>query len=243
MQGPASRHPVDYELLAELLAALAYPTRLELLGKLRFPHTLSEIRVSPAKVAKGENPDRPAAKQTVQRHLDKLLEADLIQAGTVERQGREMPQYTANPARLYAVLEELRSLIVRYAGLGLSPEHTATLEGGAAREKVTGPRLVLVHGVYEGRAYPLDRGAMRDGAWTIGRAQDVAISLDYDPFVSTESAEITRGPGGFVLTDLGSKNGTWLNWELLRDGEERPLEPGDIIGVGRSLLSYVASSS
>lgn len=37
---------VDHESLARVLRALSYPTRLELLGILRYPKTVSEVRLS-----------------------------------------------------------------------------------------------------------------------------------------------------------------------------------------------------
>lgn len=105
----------------------------------------------------------------------------------------------------------------------------------------TGPRLVLVHGVYEGRAYPLTGQTADGGGWLLGRAKDVAVSLDYDPFVSHETARVTREGDRFEITDLGSKNGTWVNWRSLEEGESAERECGDVVGVGRSLLAFAES--
>ena len=61
-----------------------------------------------------------------------------------------------------------------------------------------------------------------------GDPSDVKIPL---PEVSSRHAQIMWDPGeeSFVLTDLGSKIGTFVNAERIAPGEARPLS------VGRSL--------
>lgn len=241
MPGPARREPVDHEALADLLKALAYPLRLQLLEKLRTMRTVREIEVRPHRQSRGDNPDRLVARQTVQAHIDKLVEAGLVRVETVQEGPHAGVRYRANPSRLYAITEEMRGLIMDYAGRGLDPEQTSTMGERRARPRIRGPRLVLVHGVYEGRAYPLTRAEAGAGGWRIGRAKHLPVSLDYDPFVSHESALVAAGSAGFTVTDLGSKNGTWLNWEALAPAVPTPLENGDVIGVGRSLLVFLAT--
>lgn len=235
------RVPVDYASLAEFLAALAYPARLELLDRLRFPHTLSEIRLAARRGPDDGGEERVAARQTVQGHLDKLAEAGLVELDRVERDGREMPTYVVSPPKLYAITEELRRLSTMYAGTGGTGDATGTLVSGAPAEEATGPRLVLVHGVYEGKVYPLDKATAVEGRWTIGRKRGLPVALDYDPFVSLENAHVEKRAGRFVLIDEPrSKNGTSVNWRLLPPGGSRALKPGDIVGVGRTLLAYAA---
>lgn len=236
--GAEERDPIDYEALADVLKAMAYPARLELLGKLRVSQTLREIQLTPRRGARDASPARTAARQTVQRHLDKLVENRLVRAVDAPPGGRDQISYVANPATFYSVIEALRSLLVRYAGFDLGLEHTHTGGHTRAASPVTGPRLVLVHGVYEGKAFPLSEETARHGKWTIGRARRVPVSLDYDPFVSRESAVVTRSTAGFAITDLGSKNGTLVNWSRLAAGDTRPLAPADVVSVGRSLLVF-----
>lgn len=234
----ARETPVDYETVAEFMNALGYPTRLELLDALRFPHTLSEIKLAPRRLQPGDNPERAAARQTVQAHLDKLVDADLVHVDEVELGGRPVNRYVVNPTKLYALIEELRRLSVMYAGRGPAGDATGTLSGGPSAQTVEGPRLTLVHGVYEGKSFPLapDEGER----WVIGRRRGLAVSLDYDPFVSLENAAIAGKRGVFTITDIaGSKNGTSVNWGVLPPGGSRKLKAGDIIGVGRSLLCFV----
>jgi DNA-binding transcriptional ArsR family regulator len=231
---------VDFGSLAEFLSALAYPTRLELLRILRFPHIASEIKVAPMRVEPGENPERSASKQTVQAHLDKLVDADLVR---VERAGegtRNALVYTVNSQKVYAVTEDLRKVSTMYAGKGGVGDITGTL-GGASRgaPAARGPRLVLVHGLYEGKSYALDEAVGAGREAIIGRRRDVAISLDYDPYVSLENSVVRRDGDKVVIEDLAdSKNGTSVNWEPLLKGRAHVLKPADVIGVGRSLLVF-----
>lgn len=241
-RGPAHT-PFDWDTLAEFLDALSYPLRLELLHVLRFPHTLSEIKVAPHRVEAGGNPERPAAKQTVVGHREKLVDAGLVRTAQVERGGKSVPVYEVNPQRLYGLTEDLRRLSVIYAGHGRADDQTGTLGAAPARaERLRGPRVVLVHGVYEGKAYRLDPRTRGPDGWVIGRKADAAVSLDYDPYVSLQNSTIEERGREHVITDLEeSKNGTLVNWEPMPRGSSRELESGDVIGVGRSLLLFLGT--
>lgn len=238
VRDPVSHGPVDDEALAEALTALAYPARLELLDLLRSPKTLGQIRLRPRSGPDGAPEDRPAARPTVLKHLDCLVAARFVDQDTTEQGGRTVPRYEVNATQLYALTEELRRLAVRYAGHGGIGDETGTLGGAQVAEPPRGPRLTLVHGVYEGRAFPLAPGTLQEGGWTLGRARGLPVSLDYDLFVSSKHARIERRDDGFVLHDLGSKNGTRVNWRAMQPGDRVPLQPADIIGVGRSALCF-----
>jgi pSer/pThr/pTyr-binding forkhead associated (FHA) protein len=66
----------------------------------------------------------------------------------------------------------------------------------------------------------------------IGRdvTNDVVIG---DAEVSRQHARITRTPGGYVLEDLGSTNGTFVNGERLTT--PRVLNPNDLIALGETV--------
>src|ERR1041385_2399839 len=174
---------VDYGSLAEFLSALAYPTRLELLRVLRFPHLLAHIRLTPLRGEPGENPERAASKQTVQAHLDKLVDADLVRVESAGEGSRGARVYTVNSQKMYAVSEDLRKVSTLYAGRGTVGDSTGTM-GVTDRAKPAskGPRLVVVHGLYEGKSFLLEERLGPSARWVIGRRRDAAISLDYDPY-------------------------------------------------------------
>lgn len=75
----------------------------------------------------------------------------------------------------------------------------------------------------DGRSYPLETET------TIGRAKDNMIVVD-DESVSDHHAAIRTEGSAFILHDLGSTNGTFLNDSAI--SEPRVLKPGDQILIG-----------
>jgi predicted component of type VI protein secretion system len=67
---------------------------------------------------------------------------------------------------------------------------------------------------------------------TLGRdvANDIVLG---DPEVSRQHSRLTRTPGGYVLEDLGSTNGTFVNGDRLTS--PRVLNPGDLIGLSEKV--------
>jgi TolB protein len=70
---------------------------------------------------------------------------------------------------------------------------------------------------------------------TIGRAEDNQLQLP-DPKASRHHARVDRQEAGFVLTDLGSANGTKVNGIPISGGHR--LEHGDRIVIGDTELTY-----
>ena len=70
---------------------------------------------------------------------------------------------------------------------------------------------------------------------TIGRHPDNTVQV-LDRIVSKEHCRITRGPqGGYVLRDVGSLNGSYVNGERVT---EHKLETGDEITLGNTTLRF-----
>jgi pSer/pThr/pTyr-binding forkhead associated (FHA) protein len=67
---------------------------------------------------------------------------------------------------------------------------------------------------------------------TIGRAPDNVFPID-DVSVSSHHAQIAPSAGIFLLTDLGSTNGTMVNGTDLLPETEYTLKPGDKIRFGK----------
>jgi predicted component of type VI protein secretion system len=104
--------------------------------------------------------------------------------------------------------------------------------GLADAELDESPARLLVQrapGHEPGSAYDISHGA------TLGRG-NVEIQLE-DPFASSRHARISREGHVFVIEDLGSTNGTYLNDEPLNGPQ--PLHPGDRIRIGDSEFSYL----
>jgi pSer/pThr/pTyr-binding forkhead associated (FHA) protein len=94
--------------------------------------------------------------------------------------------------------------------------------------------LVVQRGPNAGSRFLLDKDVT-----TAGRHPDSDIFLD-DVTVSRRHAEFTRTDAGFVVSDVGSLNGTYLNRERI---ERAPLANGDEVQVGKFRLMFFTSFS
>jgi pSer/pThr/pTyr-binding forkhead associated (FHA) protein len=75
---------------------------------------------------------------------------------------------------------------------------------------------------------------IRKSTTTVGRHHDSDVVID-DPSISRRHAEITYSGDGYFVSDLGSKNGTFVNQDnigksqhSLVDGDEITFGPGEI---------------
>jgi hypothetical protein len=111
------------------------------------------------------------------------------------------------------------------------PEKTAPQ---LKRKTTAGRRRTLVGSLTPDGApdnvYPL-----LDSEYTLGRAPGNTISIA-DGSVSSHHARILRSPEGFVLEDLQSRNGTFVNGEQVAD--KRLLTDGDLIRLGKIIMTF-----
>ena len=98
------------------------------------------------------------------------------------------------------------------------------------------PSLFVIQGRNRGTRFDL---AGHDVAMSIGREAGNLVQLD-DNEVSRRHAEVRRVGQAFVVGDLGSSNGTWLNDRRIERAE---LATGDRIQVGRTVLVYARDSA
>lgn len=96
---------------------------------------------------------------------------------------------------------------------------------------VTAPALVVLSGEMTGVSH-----ALGDGVTIIGREPECGVFLG-DRTVSREHAQISSEGDAFVLRDLGSLNGTYLNRRRIEDDEV--LHHGDEVQVGKFRLGFV----
>ena len=69
----------------------------------------------------------------------------------------------------------------------------------------------------------------------IGRLPDNTVAID-NPAVSGRHARVACGSGSYVLMDLKSTNGTFVNEQLIT---EHTLRNGDVVLVGKHQLVFV----
>lgn len=89
--------------------------------------------------------------------------------------------------------------------------------------------LIVRAGAQAGARFPLVESPTR-----LGRHPESEISLD-DITVSRRHAEIERTPEGYVATDAGSLNGTYVNQERV---DRMLLRHGDELQVGKFRLVF-----
>ncbi|MGB8651824.1 MAG: FHA domain-containing protein [Mycobacteriales bacterium] len=143
------------------------------------------------------------------------------------------------------------------SGTSSAPDSTSTLslsaiegalDGGEGPEGAEGPEhegaagalealppgsalLVVKRGPNAGSRFLLDADLT-----TAGRHPESDIFLD-DVTVSRRHAEFAREEGGFVLRDVGSLNGTYLNRERI---EAAALAGGDEVQIGKYRLVFLS---
>jgi pSer/pThr/pTyr-binding forkhead associated (FHA) protein len=92
--------------------------------------------------------------------------------------------------------------------------------------------LVVKRGPESGAKFVLDNELTR-----VGRHPESEIFLD-DITVSRRHAEFVRSASGYVVRDVGSLNGTYVNRERI---DEVPLSSGDEVQIGKFKLVFLAA--
>ncbi len=75
-------------------------------------------------------------------------------------------------------------------------------------------------------------GGLGDRPFVVGRAEQADLVV-VDETVSRLHAQIVRTPDGFMLTDLASTNGTWIDGRRVGQVE---VMPGDVVRLGHMSL-------
>lgn len=129
----------------------------------------------------------------------------------------------------------LHGVVVTAAHVARPQESTQAMTALESGPRGRGGPMPVAFLVINGSQYvPLDRSVIN-----LGRRRDNAIVLD-DPRVSRQHCQIRFRFGQFVLYDLGSKGGTFVNDDRV---SECVLKPGDVIALGESKLVYVVEES
>ncbi len=98
----------------------------------------------------------------------------------------------------------------------------------ASRHAKSGPSLVVTEGPLAQTVIPLGTAQV-----TIGRAPDSTLVID-DDYASSRHARIYPGDDGWIVEDLGSTNGTWV--DRTRITSPTVLPPGVPLRIGRTTL-------
>ncbi|HSO73461.1 MAG TPA: zinc-ribbon domain-containing protein [Blastocatellia bacterium] len=110
------------------------------------------------------------------------------------------------------------------APMAAGPSHTMVMSSPV--KPVRGRLYLVMEGGQQGDVYDLDDETV------VGRASG-EITFPHDGFMSGRHARIVRRGASFVLTDEGSRNGTFIKIK-----DEVELKPGDMILVGKQLFRF-----
>jgi hypothetical protein len=127
-----------------------------------------------------------------------------------------------------AARTDLFGSTVRVAGGGRPATVTTPRRVDRAARRTEPRRLVVTGGALTGTTVTLG-----DTAVTIGRANDSTLVLD-DDYASTRHARLAPRDGEWLVEDLGSTNGTYLDSRKVTDPTPVPI--GVPIRIGKTTL-------
>jgi two-component system cell cycle response regulator len=111
---------------------------------------------------------------------------------------------------------------------------TAVSPNPLTQERPSAACLVVIVGAEIGKRIELGQSDV-----SLGRSSSADVQLDLDN-VSRNHASIVKNAHGWVLRDLDSTNGTFVNELPIR---ERLLRDGDQIRIGRAMLKFLTSGN
>ena len=120
---------------------------------------------------------------------------------------------------------EARPIAPAPAGRVAAP---ATKQKAPKTPKVKGTSLVVVEGPLTGTVVPLGASPV-----TIGRAPDSTLVID-DDYASSRHARLFPSEGAWVVEDLGSTNGTWIDRQRITAPTLLPV--GAPLRIGRTTV-------
>ncbi len=165
-----------------------------------------------------------------------LADGDIVMVGKVALTFRIDDNYEIkNPSTNESIIEPETANKVTVIN---DPSLAKTVQSDAKPSaRATGPVYVLriVEGALAGKVVPLANEPL-----TLGRHASNTVQID-DEGASNYHAEISREAVGYVVSDLGSTNGTRIKAKNRSEFEKvvkTPLKPGTQIKIGKTLLEF-----
>lgn len=227
---------LEVDHLAGRFKALAFPTRLKILEDLKEPRSIGDLHVTTTE----DGRERPLTREGVRHHVIQLVDAGLVKAASAEPLARNMMAYQVRPAGLFHLSETLVHMANPTTKRPPNPTDAPAwvrTEKRTTRVDSPWPKLAIVNGVGRGDVCELEpRGSEPPMGWVIGSDDDCDIVLPYDESVSERHAEVSPSEDGLELVDYRTSGPTYLNWRPVERGQREALSPGDVLGVGSTLL-------
>ncbi|MFC1715153.1 FHA domain-containing protein [Candidatus Poribacteria bacterium] len=132
-------------------------------------------------------------------------------------------------------------------GTELSSEDTSSQPDTPADTETVQPsetaKLILTT---TGSEYPISKDIVLLGRESVADSVFPEIDLapdDPEGYVSRRHAQIQRQGEGYIVMDLDSMNGTFVNNKVLLKNEHYPLTNDDEIRMGKTVLKFMQSSA
>lgn len=93
------------------------------------------------------------------------------------------------------------------------------------------PTLEILSGAHAGQSFTFSEEAK------VGKDESCLVKIN-DPGVSRFHARIFKEGGTLHIEDLGSSNGTYVNFKKRNQGEKTPLTDRDIVFFGRTVTKF-----
>lgn len=123
----------------------------------------------------------------------------------------------------------------RWATIGRVPLGPYELTASELAAVLEADRAAAPYVAYRAESGPLVLRELVGDQVTVGRAEENDIALTWDAEASRAHARLERVAGRWTVVDDGlSRNGTFVGAERVRG--RRPLDPGDLVRVGRTTL-------
>lgn len=120
-------------------------------------------------------------------------------------------------------------LELRPAGAVAAPRRSASTPPPASKgKKRTFRKATVIEGAQKGRSFDLSDELI------VGRSEKCHLVLNDDTYVSQMHARLFSRDGSFMIEDLGSTNGTYLNRRRITSPTE--LQRGDRVKIGKTVL-------
>lgn len=135
-----------------------------------------------------------------------------------------------------AVLYIFIARVVRFIYLELRPagavaaprRSTSTAPPVSKGKKRTFRKAAVIEGAQKGRSFNLTDELI------VGRSEKCHLVLNDDTYVSQMHARLFSRDGTYMIEDLGSTNGTYLNRRRITSPTE--LQRGDRVKIGKTVL-------
>jgi len=142
------------------------------------------------------------------------------------------PLFFGDQIRLYVPLLTYTSATPQEAQIA---QEIGNITGGMA--SIGRGKLIITTGTQEGLVVPLVLDKINIGRAVTNATWEIALQ---DTAVSRPHARLQRVDEGWVITDMGSVNGTLLNNNFLTPHTPYALHDGDILLIGMTTMLYRA---